>query len=334
MPYAKVEQDGQICIYRKGEDGRPAGETLGCHDSEAEADTQLAALYAAMEKESMSDTEKREDYPWDECIAEQTEKYGDEETAKKVCGMIKAKFGAMKKPDNDTLREIEKELGLEPRKEHAMSGLQYRQMVAIAQRAAEAPPKAPIRFVASTEGAKRDGLDLKAEGWAVTNYMMNPIVSWAHDYNRPPIGRATVSFQGRDLLADVQFDDGDPFAVDVERKVRAGFINAVSVGWQDQADGQRDLVDVAVCAVPVDPQALAISRAVEEPDGLRYGVVVSRKNFGDLERAYKLIGSVLKRAKHEPEEDEDEESDADKERRAVEDVLSGFLKKLNEVKHG
>lgn len=30
------------------------------------------------------------DYPWQECIADQTARYGDEETAKKVCGSIKA----------------------------------------------------------------------------------------------------------------------------------------------------------------------------------------------------------------------------------------------------
>lgn len=34
--------------------------------------------------------EKMEDYPWDECIADQVARYGDEETAKKVCGAIKA----------------------------------------------------------------------------------------------------------------------------------------------------------------------------------------------------------------------------------------------------
>jgi hypothetical protein len=33
---------------------------------------------------------KMEKYPWDECIADQVEKYGDEEIAKKVCGAIKA----------------------------------------------------------------------------------------------------------------------------------------------------------------------------------------------------------------------------------------------------
>ena len=33
------------------------------------------------------------DYPWDECIADQTARYGDEETAKKVCGYIKSEYG-------------------------------------------------------------------------------------------------------------------------------------------------------------------------------------------------------------------------------------------------
>jgi hypothetical protein len=33
-------------------------------------------------------------YPWDECIADQEAKYGDEETAKKVCGYIKSEYGS------------------------------------------------------------------------------------------------------------------------------------------------------------------------------------------------------------------------------------------------
>ena len=33
-------------------------------------------------------------YPWDECIADQTERYGDEEIAKKVCGYIKSEYGS------------------------------------------------------------------------------------------------------------------------------------------------------------------------------------------------------------------------------------------------
>lgn len=30
-------------------------------------------------------------YPWDQCIKDQMEQYGDKETAEKVCGAIKAR---------------------------------------------------------------------------------------------------------------------------------------------------------------------------------------------------------------------------------------------------
>lgn len=32
-------------------------------------------------------------YDWDQCVSDMTERYGDEETANKVCGMIKSKYG-------------------------------------------------------------------------------------------------------------------------------------------------------------------------------------------------------------------------------------------------
>lgn len=32
------------------------------------------------------------EYPWDECIADQVARYGDEETAKRICGWIKANY--------------------------------------------------------------------------------------------------------------------------------------------------------------------------------------------------------------------------------------------------
>jgi len=64
-------------------------------------------------------------YPWDECMRDQLERYGDEETARRVCGMIKRKFGGKSSeppidlPDDvdlaAVLQEIEAELGLPPR---------------------------------------------------------------------------------------------------------------------------------------------------------------------------------------------------------------------------
>lgn len=69
------------------------------------------------------------DYPWDKCIADQIDRYGDEETARKVCGMIRAKYGKSVSSTKDVppivladdfdmescLAAIEKELSLTPK---------------------------------------------------------------------------------------------------------------------------------------------------------------------------------------------------------------------------
>jgi len=67
----------------------------------------------------------------------------------------------------------------------------------------------PIRFVASTEGVKRDGKDLSADDWLLDDYRANPVVLWAHDYvgRTLPIGKGVGVFpidvegQGVDFLS-------------------------------------------------------------------------------------------------------------------------------------
>jgi hypothetical protein len=122
-------------------------------------------------------------------------------------------------------------------------------------------PGEPIRFVASTETPGRDGLIIRADAWLLDNYHQNPIVLWAHRYTDPPIGRAQVFTEGRNLVADVLFDRGDPFAREVERKYREGFLYAVSVGWDTLEQVGRvvtraELLDVSAVPVPGDPAAL------------------------------------------------------------------------------
>lgn len=51
-------------------------------------------------------------YDWDQCIKDQTEEYGDEETAKKVCGSIRAKFGEYKALSDKERSDIESVLKL------------------------------------------------------------------------------------------------------------------------------------------------------------------------------------------------------------------------------
>jgi hypothetical protein len=34
-----------------------------------------------------------QEYPWDQCVLEQTDRYGSKDIAEKVCGMIRSKYG-------------------------------------------------------------------------------------------------------------------------------------------------------------------------------------------------------------------------------------------------
>lgn len=203
----------------------------------------------------------------------------------------------------------------------------------------EAEPAAdgPIRFIASTEGVKRDGLSLKAEDWSLDNYRRNPVIGWAHDYSRLPIGRGEVAVEGDALVVDVTFDRADPFAAEVERKVRTGFVNAVSVGWVDvEGEGgtQHDLLEVSVVPVPADPEALAEGRAwLESLTDERTGAVLSRRNREDLEEAKRLIDRVLKNADHADEKEEPEPEDKG-EGRGLLDALNTLRDRLVTLQGG
>jgi hypothetical protein len=90
----------------------------------------------------------------------------------------------------------------------------------------------PLVFHASTTGLNRYNFRLRSEGWRLANFRRNPVVFWLHDPTKPPIGRAEVdTHPAGGLRASVTFDRGDPFAADVDRKYREGFLHAVSVGW-------------------------------------------------------------------------------------------------------
>jgi len=198
----------------------------------------------------------------------------------------------------------------------------------------QAPPadaaEGPLRFVASTAGIKRDGMEIEQTGWDIDNYLRNAVVLWAHDYvGRPPIGRAIeVGISDALLTVGIEFDMADPFAAEVDRKYRAGFLNAVSVGWNPlQADGARilrqELLDISAVPVPGDPDALIMRQAralnallddvgVTQPGSEvagRIGAVLNARNKGALEQAVELIQQVLRSAAHEeePPKDDDEE---------------------------
>ncbi len=127
------------------------------------------------------------------------------------------------------------------------------------------------RFVATTSGVKRDGLDIDLAGMSTENFMRNPVFLYVHDYfgERLPLGLVKkITMQKKRMIVTVLFDEGDDFAMEVLRKYDAGFLNAVSIGWETlEFDRetmrvlQSDLLDVSAVPVPGDPDALMMRQA-------------------------------------------------------------------------
>lgn len=56
MPYMTKMNGDKHCVYKKGTDDQPEGESMGCHDTAEEAQAQVDALYAQDEKMPMMET--------------------------------------------------------------------------------------------------------------------------------------------------------------------------------------------------------------------------------------------------------------------------------------
>lgn len=140
-------------------------------------------------------------------------------------------------------------------------------------------PDGELVFTASAEGTNRYGFSLDPKRWKLDNFNNNPVILWMHMDHMPPIGRAGVTkVDGSGLRLPVTFDRDDPFAMEIERKYRSGFLNAVSVGFdfvdkegkpidrwwnmdaEAMANAYYDLAEVSAVPVPADPQALIRQR--------------------------------------------------------------------------
>jgi len=136
---------------------------------------------------------------------------------------------------------------------------------------APADDSSPVRFVASTEGVKRDGADLRMEDWDLSRYQKHPVVLWAHDMMgmNLPIGTGAVQFsEGREMLIDVTYDRDDEFAMKVRGKALKGMI-AGSVSWDEiKAEGKtvNQLLEFSNVPVGVDENALPVRSRMETDD--------------------------------------------------------------------
>ncbi|MBM3957699.1 MAG: hypothetical protein FJ313_06565, partial [Gemmatimonadetes bacterium] len=117
--------------------------------------------------------------------------------------------------------------------------------------------------------------------WELEAYNRNPVVLWAHEYLRPPIGRSLRTWvEGRSLLATVEFAPM-PFAQEVRALYAGGFMRGVSVGFRALESERRpgpstgsgtgsargvlfkrqELLEISAAPVPLNAMALAVDRS-------------------------------------------------------------------------
>ena len=136
-----------------------------------------------------------------------------------------------------------------------------------------------IDHIFSDELVGRDGDRIFTSGWDLTNYLNNPVYLWAHDLLSPPIGRVSRISPDNDgvLRGTVQYATADelPFADQIWRLTRGGYINASSVSWlpikwkystdKSRPGGvdhlEQELLEISAVPLPALPTALITARS-------------------------------------------------------------------------
>ena len=130
-----------------------------------------------------------------------------------------------------------------------------------------------VTFVMSDDSLDRDFERFDSSGWDLKPFKKNPVLLWGHDRSRPAIGLVEKTrVKETRLLGNPTFDEDDPFAMAVSKKVDKRIIRSGSVGFfptkiefnDDEKDPCRltylkqELREFSLCNVPANPNALAI----------------------------------------------------------------------------
>lgn len=188
----------------------------------------------------------------------------------------------------------------------------------------------PVTFVASTSDPDRYGDVVDQKGWDLRAYERNPIILFNHNPQQMPIGRGKAYIKNGQLMIDVEFDKNDEQAQKIERKVRDGYINAVSVGFQapkaisrnslptehkyygksGQYFPKSELLEVSIVTIPANNMATLSKNYVQKISlvDVAKSLIVSKHiiSIQELENGNHLIEFASGMKKEEAMEEEEE----------------------------
>lgn len=137
-------------------------------------------------------------------------------------------------------------------------------------------------FILTDESVNSYGYRVLMSGLGRAQFLRNPVMLYSHEYGLLPIGTwENVREEEGQLLADAHFDEGDPFAMEIGRKVDAGVIRCCSIGFDvldvDDSDGLKvagqtgptvtkaELLECSICTFGANRNAMRLSEPGGEP---------------------------------------------------------------------
>jgi len=133
----------------------------------------------------------------------------------------------------------------------------------------------PLEFVLSDESVDRMGDIIRAGGWDLNAFKANPIALLGHDHSSIIGVWENVRVEGKKLMGSLKLArEGTSELVDTVRSlIDQRILKSVSVGFQPveatpRKGGGWDFIksalhEVSVVAVPANPNALAIAKAMK-----------------------------------------------------------------------
>jgi HK97 family phage prohead protease len=135
-------------------------------------------------------------------------------------------------------------------------------------------PDNPFEFVLSDESVDRMGDVIRADGWSLDSFKSNPVALYSHSHDQVIGVWENVRMEGKQLKGALRLaKQGTSEFIDTIRSlIEQRILKAVSVGFQPieatpRKSGGFDFIrsalhEVSVVAVPANPQALAIVKAM------------------------------------------------------------------------
>lgn len=208
-----------------------------------------------------------------------------------------------------------------------------------------------VEAIASTGAMDRHTDSVNPDGWDLKNFKKNPVLLWAHDYSKPPVGKVIDIKLNKlkQLIFKAEFVNTE-FAREIAQLYKDKALNAFSVGyivkkWGDESKGeythmQMELLEISCVPVPANAEALVT-------DGISKSTVdIINNSFKSLEDnkknavIYLTISSARKEADgeegaqtNEPIEQEENQDEPIKEPvETIEPVVEEDKKPTEDVK--